>query len=118
METHRLIGRVLISEPEVGRLDEVEVLEDVVQEILAGGLLLDLLDQLLLVQKDDLDVEGLGASEAGQQPHLRAEFSEKVGVQDLLFGKYVILLSLRDCGMFRQPLVSQLRCFMNELAEY
>ena len=85
METHRLISRVLISEPEVGRLDEVEVLEDVVQEILAGGLLLDLLDQLLLVQKDDLDVEGLGASEAGQQPHLRAQLSEKEGVQVLQF---------------------------------
>ena len=52
---------------------------------MAGGLLLDLLDQLLLVQKDDLDVEGLGASEAGQQPHLRAQLSEKEGVQVLQF---------------------------------
>ena len=63
---HRLIGWILISQSEIGRLDEVQVLEDVVEQVLAGRLLLNLLNQFLFVQQDDLHVEGLGPGEARQ----------------------------------------------------
>ena len=45
------------------------MLEDVVQQVLPGCLFVNLLDELLLVQKEDLHVEGAVAGEAGETSH-------------------------------------------------
>ena len=77
--THRLVGVVLISQSEVGCLYEVQVLENVVQQILSSGRVLDLLDELLLVQEQDLHVERLDAVEAGQTSHVGNDLKTKNG---------------------------------------
>jgi len=64
----RLVRVVLVSEPEVSSLDKVEVLVDVVQQVLPTRSTLNFLNELLLVQKDDLDVEGFGRAKAAHSP--------------------------------------------------
>lgn len=80
VEPVRLREVVNEAQPEVGRLQQVEVLVDHVQKVLTTGGVLDLLDELGFVQEDHLTVEGLGLfAEAAPHGETRTPSSRRAG---------------------------------------